>query len=86
MYFGGLDVNFLLLVVCVNVFRIGVDVKEVLKGIFKGIYFLRFEVKVMCENFMLFFFFLVNVFWLNGIFIMLGVLILFVVVGWDEWI
>lgn len=79
-YSGGPDVNFPLLVVCVNVSRIGADAKEALKGIPKGI-----EVKVTCENFTSFFFSLVNVFWLNGILTMSGVLIPLVAVGRDEW-
>lgn len=36
-YSGGPDVNFPLLVVCVNVSRIGADAKEALKGVPKGI-------------------------------------------------
>lgn len=56
-YSGGPDVNFPLLVVCVNVSRIGADAKEALKGIPKGIHFLRLEVKVTCENFTSFYFF-----------------------------
>lgn len=46
-YSGGPDVNFPLLVVCVNVSRIGADAKEALKGIPKGIHFLRWRVKIL---------------------------------------
>lgn len=47
-YSGGPDVNFPLLVVCVNVSRIGADAKEALKGIPKGIHGRRLKrVKIL---------------------------------------